>query len=39
MAAGNRPFKPQILTDETQIENLSAPICVHLWLIFNMIAA
>jgi hypothetical protein len=34
MVVGNRPFKPQIFTDETQIEKLSVPICVHLWLIF-----
>jgi len=34
MAEGRKPFEPQIFTDETQIEKLSVPICVHLWLIF-----
>jgi membrane-associated phospholipid phosphatase len=34
-AAGRKRFKPQIFTDETQIEKSSVPICVHLWLIFS----
>jgi hypothetical protein len=32
-AAGRKRFKPQIFTDETQIEKSSVPICAHLWLI------
>ena len=34
MVQGNKPFEPQIFTDEKQIEKLSVQICVHLWLIF-----
>jgi hypothetical protein len=39
MAAGRKRFGPQIFTDETQIEKLSVPICVHLWPVFRIISA